>query len=237
MIWTPTVTSENPSPTYPDGRFPGCLPRTSKPGELFPMASEGIQIIPRSEWPKYTGKVSLRPFVKVVLDQDGVGSCACESAAQAIMVARAVAGLPHVQLNPWFIYHHTSHGRDQGSSIDDNLAFIREYGCAPESVWPRSNGWRAKPSKEAYEAAMEFRGFEAFDISNVNEMVSALLAGFAVDYGANGHSVLKVEHLDDRQGLDINSWDITWGDQGFGVWASYSAVNWAYGAWALRVTA
>lgn len=229
-----SINAKTPVAEWPADRKPGCLPRKWAPGVRFPMAAERITIIDRDDWPKYTGKVSMRPFVKTVLDQGSVGSCATEGAAQALMITRAYAGKPHVVLNPWFIYHTTSHGSDSGSSIDENLEFIQEFGCAPESVWPRSKGWRAKPSAEANAAALEFRGVEVFDISSIDEMVSAELSDFAVVYGSNGHCVVKVEHQNDRQGLDINSWSESWGDNGFGVWATYSQVNWGYGAWALR---
>jgi hypothetical protein len=222
---------------FPAPFKPGCLARKTLCGSRFPLAEEQIEIIPSSQWASYVGQISLRPYVKTVLNQGSVGSCACEATAQAVMIARAFAfpTLPHVELNPWFIYQETSGGRDRGSSIDENLAFAMEYGIAPVSVWPRSKGWNARPTKEAYEAAKEFRIKEVFDIATVNGMVSALLKGFPVVYGSNGHAVTKVEHLNDREGLDINSWGTGWGSGGFGTWATYRAVNWQYGAFAVRV--
>ncbi len=233
---TPVIDSDHPVVDADgfDGFKPGCLPRQYNFGELFSPASENIQMIPRSQWATYAGNISLRPHVDVVLDQDGAGSCATEATAGAMMIARAMAGLPHVEFNPWFIYHTTSGGRDRGSSVDENLRFILQHGCAPVSVWPRSKGWRADPSGEAKEAAMAFTDFEVFDIGSIDEMVSALLTGFAVVYGSNGHAVCKIEHLDDSKGLDLNSWGTSWKDGGFGVWATYRAVNFSYGAYALR---
>lgn len=228
------ISSAAPVASWPEGRKPGCLPRVTKPGTVFPRLSEQIEIIPSSEWSKYVG-ASLRGFVTEVLDQDGVGSCATEATAGCMMITRAYHGLPHVALNPWFIYHHTSGGRDNGSSIDDNLQFFMKYGCAPAEVWPRDEGWNRKPSNAAYSAALNFRVQEVFDITTVNEMVTALLKGFAVVYGANGHAVCKVEHLDEKRGLDLNSWGTDWGDGGFGVWASYRSVDFSYGAFAIRV--
>jgi hypothetical protein len=208
------------------------------PGELCPMVADHIDIVPRADWAAFAAKIGggegMEPFVKVVLDQDGAGSCATESTTGGVMVGRQFAGLPFVLLNPWFIYHMTSGGRDQGSSIDENLAFVRENGIAPESVWPRSKGWRATPSDEAKEAALDYRIEEFYDVSTIDEMVSCLLQGFPVVYGSNGHSVLKLRHLDENQGEDLNSWAETWGRKGFGVWATYRAVNWAYGAFAIR---
>jgi hypothetical protein len=211
------------------------LPRSSKVGARFPLFSEHIDVIAQSDWKDYPG-VSMRPFVKEILDQGQVGSCATEGTAQSLMIARAFAGLEHVSLNPWFIYHHTNGGRDAGSSIDDNLAFAMEHGIAPASVWPRSKGWQTKPSEEAYAEALKYRVTEVYDVTSVVEMVSALLKGFAVVYGANGHCVVKVEHQTEQKGLDVNSWGTSWGDHGFGVWATYRQVNLAYGAFAVRTT-
>lgn len=231
------ISSANPVAVFPNGYKPGCLPRKSKPGEWCPMASERIKLIPSADWDEAAKELgdSVRQHITFLLDQDGAGSCATESTTESDMTIRAVAGLPFVLLNPWFIYHTTSGGRDTGSSIDENLAFVRENGIAPESVWPRSKGWKAKPSAEAVEAAKQYRIDEFYDIANVNEMVSALLTGFVVVYGADGHSVLKIQHLDAKRGLDLNSWGEGWGDKGFGVWATYNAVNWSYGAFAVRV--
>ena len=231
---TPIIDSNNPHPIYPNDRVPGCQRRKTAFGKAFRLASDQIKIIPSSQWDDYTGSISLRPMVRTILDQDGIGSCATEATAQALMVARTFAGLPHIALNPWFIYHTTSGGVDRGSSIDENLQFVMQNGCAPEEIWPRSKGWRAKPSEEAVEAALTFRNIEVYDIGSINEMVSALLTGFAVVYGSKGHAVLKVEHIDKSKGLDVNSWGETWGDNGFGVWASYRSVDFSYGAYAVR---
>ncbi len=219
-----------------EGRIAGCLPRISKPGEWCSFASERIKIIPRSEWaeriadPSYKG---LRSVVPVILDQDGVGSCATETAAQKIMTTRSFNGQPFVKLNPWFIYNTTSHGRDGGSSIDENLRFVQKYGCAPESVWPRSNGWRKRPSEEAKEAAKQFMITEFFDIRNSEEFGSALLLGYAVAYGRRGHAITAVNLVDDNKIIYANSWG-DWGDKGFGE-DKLSEVNYSYGAWAMRV--
>lgn len=161
-------------------------------------------------------------------------SCAAEAATGALMVARSVVGLDHVLLNPWYLYHFTSHGVDSGSSIDENLVVARDRGIAPESVWPRSRGWRARPSAEAHAAAAEFRIEEFYDISSVDEFVTALLLGFAVEFGARGHAVLAVRHRGSYPEI-LNSWGRGWGDGGFGSWVSYSGINWAYGAWAIRL--
>lgn len=218
----------------PPGRATGCLPRRSAPGEWFPLLADKMDIIDPSEWLDWIGGIELSPHVPVVLDQDGVGSCATESTTAAVMLARVLRGEPHVMLNPWFIYHTTSGGSDSGSSIDENLAFANEFGIAPESVWPRSNGWRTNPSEEAYAAAKEFRILEAYDITTTAEIGTALLRGFPVVFGWQGHSVLFTELLSLTRAKYLNSWAQSWGDDGFGE-LELSAVNFRYGAFAVRV--
>lgn len=200
------------------------------------MAADRIKIIPSSEWAAAAAELgdNLRKHVPVVLDQNGYGSCATEATAGAIMLARAVQGLPFVQLNPLFIYHTTSGGSDSGSSIDENLAFARDHGCASEAVWPRSKGFRAKPSAEAVEDALKYRIDEFFDIAGTNEFVSAELDAWAVVHGAQGHAILAVQHMGSYP-LILNSWG-DWEDGGFGRWCSYNAINWNYGAFAVRVS-
>jgi len=199
------------------------------------MAADSIKVIPSGEWDAAAKELGddLRRKVWVVLNQGQVGSCATESTAAATMISRSIVGAEQVLLNPLFIYHTTSGGRDAGSSIDDNLEFARDYGIAPESVWPRSKGWQAKPSEEAIQVAKQYRIEEFYDISNINEFVSALLLGFPVVFGSNGHAVTAVQHMG-RYPLILNSWG-DWEDHGFGQWCSYNAINWNYGAWALRV--
>jgi hypothetical protein len=197
------------------------------------MASERIALVPENQWDTLAKQVSLRPFRRTLLDQNGNGSCACESSAQALMLCRVFLGLEHVPLNPLFIYGRINGGRDGGSSIDTALDFLMKYGCAPESIWPRSKGWRAEPSKEAWEAALQFRITEFFDIANKAEFVSALLDAMPVVHGSKGHAIVAVEHAGDHP-LICNSWG-AWEDDGYGEWCKYSQIEWGYGCWCVRV--
>ena len=224
---------------WPPGVKPGCLPRKTAFGHCkgIPAFRDVIEVIPEKDWPDLVGTISLKPRVKTILDQDGVGSCATESTTQAVMVCRSWAGLEHVLLNPWSIYWYTSGGRDSGSSIDDNLAYILEHGICPESVWPRSKGWRAEPSDEAKQAALAYRALEIFDIATRAEFATALFLGMAVVYGRAGHSILGVEMT------SVSRFDAagSWGTEGAGgtvdgyhLGETLNGINWGYGAFALR---
>ena len=135
------------------------------------------------------GSVELRSCVTTIKDQDGVGTCATESTTQAVEIVRRFEGQEYVELNPWSIYWYTSGGRDSGSSIDDNLAYVREKGICPESLWPRSKGWKSRPSAEAMEAALQYRIDEFYDVTTIAEAGTALLLGFPVVFGWQGHSL------------------------------------------------
>lgn len=217
----------------PPGKAFGCLPRKSKFGECCkPMADE-IEVIPRDQWPALIANgVSLRPHVKTVLDQDGVGSCATESTTQSVMIGRSVAGVPHVLLNPWSIYRVTSGGSDRGSNIDANLEFARDNGILPESYWPRSKGWRATPPAGWKAVAAQYRIKEFYDIATVEEAGTALLLGFPVVFGWNGHSCCLTTLLSPTVAEYINSWG-EWGDEGFGK-VNLASINFGYGLFAVR---
>jgi hypothetical protein len=217
----------------PDGKKTGCQLRTTRPGQLCSLFAEKIPVIPVAQWGDLIGEVELRSCVTQVLDQDGVGSCATESTSQAVMIARKLEGQDFVLLNPWSIYATTSGGVDNGSSIDENLAFARDYGICPESVWPRSKGWRAKPHADAMAVAKEYRIGEFYDLGTTAEIGTALLLGFPVVFGWQGHSCVLTQLLTTTVAEYCNSWAPTWGDEGFGQ-IKLSSVNFGYGAWALR---
>lgn len=217
----------------PPGYKLGCLPRRSRFGEICDPFAEKIEVISQDRWSELLKKISLRPKVPVILDQESDGSCACESSTGSALVVRVVYGLPFVMLNPLFVYNTTSGGHDSGSNIDDNLAFIRKYGIAPESVWPRSKGFRATPSAEAKREALKYRIHEFYDIATWEEFGSALLFGFPVVFGYSGHSVLAVALKDENTLVYANSWGANWGDSGFGTLRARS-IHWEYGAWAVR---
>jgi hypothetical protein len=210
----------------------GCLPRKTKFGQCCLPLADSIEIIPRSQWNDLIGTVDLRPKVNQVLDQDGVGSCATESTTQALMIAREVAGHPFELLNPWSIYRVTSGGSDNGSSIDENLEYAREYGVLPESYWPRSKGWRAVPPTGWKDVAAQYRIDEFFDIRNTEEVGTALLLGFPVVFGWDGHSCVMTSLKSSTVAGYANSWG-DWGDEGFGT-VKLSSINFSYGAFAVR---
>jgi len=219
---------------FPSGRVAGCLKRKSKFGKLkgCPPMADVIDTIPKRDWGDWIGKVALCANIRQILDQGSNGSCAWESTTQGVLIGRDVARLPFVLLNPLSGYHFTCGGRDQGSNIDSNLVHARDKGILPESYWPRSKGWRASPPDGWEDVAKQYQIEEFYDIRNTEEVGSALLKGFAVVFGWEGHSCILTRLLSSTTARYANSWG-DWGDNGFGT-IKLRSINFGYGAFAVR---
>jgi hypothetical protein len=231
---------------------PGVLDRKTEFGKLkgVPIVRDVLPVIPFSDWNDYLSvseRPKLRELIWNIYDQDGVGSCASEAMDKGIEVVRAMAGRPPILLNPFGTYHFVSGGRDNGSSLDDNVTFARDHGAFPESVWPRSKGWKTAPNDAAMEAALDYRLDEVADIDDTSseqfmlEIGSTILLpqDFGVYCGIPGHGIYVTDLVSVERTLAkcivefCNSWDISWGDFGFGQTTLGNIVR-SYGAFVPR---
>ena len=228
----------------PDGYKLGCKLRRSYPGQHFKLLeATGREIIPREQIADLIDPDMVRQMREAAgraFDQGKVGSCAAEAATKGVMTRAVYDGYYPVLLNPLSIYAHTSGGRDQGSSIGENLRFIqydrkKARGILPESVWPRSKGWRAKPPEEYYHSHGNLHIVsEAYDLTSTDEVRTALVQPEPVLFGARGHAQLLLGLLDRDTALCLNSWNPTWGPNGDGTHPyKLSAINFAYGCYAV----
>ena len=222
---------------FPAGRKAGVLkertrgPRARRYDDRCDPVRGQIEIIPRKFWEdeaKRKFHKARRWRYRFTYDQNGIGSCAGESAYGGKAACDTRQGLPMVFGNPLFAYQETSGGRDNGSVIGDNLEHIRDHGYCPEEVWPRSKGFRAEPSAEAKRIAAFFKMGEFFYVESIDEFVSALLQGYDVAGGYDGHAVVFDRYLGLQKVEFKNSWG-DWGDDGFGE-LSLSKIYFPYGA-------
>lgn len=225
-----------PTPLVPPpSQGKGLLYRDDKPGSACGFLSDypAFDVIPVSDWAQYIDQgITMRDDVQFIYSQGQVGSCAAESACGGLDLARSICGYDAVKFNPYATYHYSSGGSDRGSTLTENLRLLREMGAFPESIWPRSRGWRTKPSAAAHEQAKKYRILEFFEIKSWEEFGSALLHRFPVYWGYSGHAILAVGLPNTSQIIYRNSWSDNWGDSGFGV-ANASQIIWGYGVFAI----
>ena len=87
---------------------------------------------------------------------------------------------------------------------------------------------------EVRAVARKYRLREFWDIGSIEEAATCLLSGFAFVFGWDGHSCVGTELLNEQGDfLYANSWDESWGDNGFGT-LNLSAVWLQYGAFGYR---
>ena len=225
--------------TYPVGRKRGVKVDTkARISDRCESVTKIMGLVPRSDWEtlcKSDAELGKRDWVRYVLNQESVGSCAAEAADQclAMRIFNDLNYEPPV-FNPWFNYQKTSGGRDNGSVIGHNVEDLRDRGACPEEIRPRIRGWRAAPTAEELRIAKLFRLLSFYYVKDDSEFVSALLQGFAIHFGYTGHSIVAVLYLGSGKILYVNSWDVSWGDKGFGV-LSLDKIRYDYGAYAYSV--
>jgi hypothetical protein len=191
---------------------PGARDRSIRFGKVkgVPPYRDTHYVVPESEWLDHLRDPN-RPVgsknVWSVYDQDGVGSCASESADGAMKLCREGAGRKRVEFNPWGTYGRVNGGRDGGSSLDANVEFKKNYGSFPEDVWPRSNGWKKQPTDAAYEAAYNYRLDEARDIDNssASQFYAEFFSAFMIEdsplvyFGYPGHAIVATDIVEEAK--------------------------------------
>ncbi|MGE4340693.1 MAG: hypothetical protein AB7E55_32790 [Pigmentiphaga sp.] len=228
----------------PSGAATGCLPRTSKFGEVCSIAREKIAIIDPADWDAELTKlpggiIDMSDCVGEIYNQNGYGSCAFESTTKAIEVVGRFTGYDMPTLNAWFGYGIAvgwRGGARVGTNIDENITRLNKLGAASIDVWPRSKGHNAKPSAEAYADALRYRTLEWLDCENIAEVGSCLFKRHPVAIGWASHSELIVGLLPGRIVRVVGSYGSNWRNNGYHD-EPISRIDFRYGAIALRTVA
>lgn len=254
-----------PCPLDPDQFVAAFAPRQQHPRAMGMIAAKPklkwavygttpqTPMIPRAQWKE----VDLEAYLPPVKDQDGIGACNAFATITATEASREIAGLSYVKLSPGWLYGRINGGRDQGSTLEDGLAWMVEHGtCTSATVGDLS--WRSNPSKAAQEAK-NYRVVEAYLCPTVDHMASALQQGFVIVEGllwrdnftpdkdgwlpsvgrggAGGHALCGYG-LTQRNGVwgikTRNSWGVTWGNGGNCVIPESLFDGQISGYWAIR---
>lgn len=235
-----------------DGQYSrGLVPRDMNeyPAQMFAPPSQ-MPLIPESEWePRIKEQTELKSSIAHrrmtanngkkmwALDQDGFGYCWGHSVAHTIMLQRAMAGLPFVELSAFSICAPVKNGRDEGGWCGLAAERARTHGIATTGYWRQGVANTSLWTSECAENALLHRITEdwvdlARPVYDQNltwaQVISCLLLGIpvALDYNWWGHSVAGMRAVivePGSIGIEIlNSWYIQpgvkeWGDQGTSV--------------------
>lgn len=167
----------------PDGRTVGTgnRPYTGPPVARAPVPAA----VPESEWQEF----ELECADIKIKDQNGYGACNGFAAATSLEWARWIAGMPHVDLSPWYVYAILCNGIDRGSSIAEALQLLSDRGTCPDKDVPYGVINPRRLSAEAQADARRFKIEIGARLSGFAELMTAAQLrrpfNFSVDAGGN----------------------------------------------------
>lgn len=221
-------------------RYPvGCY------GAAIPLRAVDMPLIPRSEWSdRIKFKVDSKSQLSDVrltgnngqmipsLDQDGKGFCWAHSGTSAVMMLRAMMGLPYVPLSAYAVACVIKNYQDEGGWGAQGLDFITTRGVPSDKFWPMQSMSRANDNPATWENARLHRVTEGWvDLEaaqydrdlTFDQVATLLLCNVPVvgDFNWWGHSVCLLDLVETSPGKFgvriLNSWGDSWSDRGMGV--------------------
>lgn len=143
-------------------------------------------MVDRAQWPDY---MSLSAFLPTTYDQDGIGQCASSAACGLYEFASNQAGLTPIHVSAGDLYRRVNGGRDNGSTLEDNMVEMLERGVLPVSptspyVWDRRSAYSGSGRDK-------FRFSEVYLCKTFDAAASAIIQGFAVEIGITWHGNYK----------------------------------------------
>jgi len=200
---------------------------------------------------KHIKKFNLLDNCPPIYDQGKLGSCTANAIAAAYQFDEIKQLEPNIFIpSRLFIYYNERDIEntvkiDSGANIRDGIKTINKLGVCSENDWPYDiTKFTEKPSNECYKLAKKNKSISYKRIEqNLEQIKSALFAGFPIIFGFNvyesfesqsvkdtgimpipkdnekllgGHAVLAVGFDDDKQSILVrNSWGKNWGDNGY----------------------
>jgi len=228
--------SSSPALFPPAGLSKGLIPRDYSAHPFGGLAAPfDMPTIPRSEWADRiremeTTQSRLSDICAAAKggpveckDQNGTNYCWAAATVHCCEVNRASQGLPTVKLSTASVAAPVMGFRNRGGYGVLALERIREFGIAPESMWPGNAIDRQYESDECAAVSLDYQTTEWTDVPDWDAAVTLLLNRVPLSCGYNwwGHQVAGIDLviLDGGEiGLRIrNSWSSAWGENGYGI--------------------
>jgi hypothetical protein len=213
-----------------------------------------ITLIPRSEWQdrikeKDANDTWLKSICKDVKckDQNGLGYCHAYGTVSPMEIAAVAQGEPYVELSAESIGGVVTDWRNAGADPEDDLAAARTNGACAASFMDKPNSITPSRWKAGWQAdALRRRVLEHFDCGTPGKefdaVVTCALLNFPVGLGYAWwshfvHGVFRVRYNAQTKKYEIenrNSWDATYGDNGYfwlaeGTGRGQGTPDWAFG--------
>jgi hypothetical protein len=122
-----------------------------------PFEESGIKLIPRNEWRdriKEMERLKSRVSDTIKfpsLNQGQTNYCWINGVVHAVMITRAVQGLPYVALSPASAGAPIQNYRNEGGWGEEGVKYLVNHGVANQSLWP-ANAINSKYMTEAVKA-------------------------------------------------------------------------------------
>lgn len=178
------------TPTAPHQRAMGNIPPPEGKlkfawTEVGSINAPNVPLIDRAKWKE----CDLSVFLPAVKDQDGIGACNAFATIACVEAARKQAGLKYKRISCGYLYGNINDGVDQGSMLEDALAWMTENGSCETAIIGDLD-WRAgrKKPQGAVTDAKNYRILEAYLCPNFDAIASAVQQGFFINEGLMWHN-------------------------------------------------
>ena len=116
----------------PSDMATGCMPRTDKCGDVFPMFERKIPPIPRDRWDELAAKrESMDQLIGRIHNQGREGSCVGQGASKAMEILYAIERSEPIDLSAMSLYKRIGRSASSGANVSDALEEIAARGILP----------------------------------------------------------------------------------------------------------